>query len=122
MMTQFKEVGTLAEIGAKVGDVVEFVSPPEAYDHGFEVDPSDREWLRDPGSIFRIVSRATPGPVITETDGKWGVHCLHPEDVKPKTITLKELTKHYQIWKASRQRVDAVLRTFRPPPTQETPR
>lgn len=39
-----------------------------------------------------------------------GVMCIHPADVKPKTTTLKDLTKHYQVWKASKQRVAAALR------------
>lgn len=50
---------------------------------------------------------------ITERDGSWTVECLHPTDVKPKLTTLKELMQYSQIWKASRHRVDAVLRTMR---------
>lgn len=49
---------------------------------------------------------------LSEGSAGWGVECLHPEDVKPKRTTLKELTKYYQIWKASKPRVAAVLRTY----------
>jgi hypothetical protein len=52
---------------------------------------------------------------LTERDGAWGVECIHPPDVKPKTCTLAELTRHYQIWKASKARVQAVLRTYSDP-------
>jgi hypothetical protein len=66
-----KEVGTLAEIGAQVGDVVgcwnaahkgaKFTIPPE----GFETwSAKDKPWWR----IIRRASDAKPqGPVITET-------------------------------------------------------
>ena len=49
------------------------------------------------------------------TDGKdgWTVQCLHPQDVKPKALPFAELTQYYQVWKASKQRVAAVLRNFR---------
>lgn len=47
---------------------------------------------------------------LTEGRDGLGVMCLHPADVKPKTITLKDLQKYYQVWKASKQRVLAVLR------------
>lgn len=43
----------------------------------------------------------------------WGVECVHPTDVKPKRIMLKDLTKHYQIWKAARPRVVAILRALK---------
>lgn len=46
---------------------------------------------------------------LSEGSAGWGVECLHP-DVTPKRTTLKKLTKHYQIWKASKQRVASVLR------------
>ena len=50
--------------------------------------------------------------LLTHGAGGWSVECLHPPDVKPKHQSLPDLTKHYQIWKASKHRVRAVLRTF----------
>ena len=44
-----------------------------------------------------------------------GVECLHPPDVKPKHIALGEVMKYYQVWKASKQRVQAVLKSFTSP-------
>jgi hypothetical protein len=51
---------------------------------------------------------------ITKGATGWGVECVHPIDVKPKRQTLTELTKYYQIWKASNQRIAAALRDFAP--------
>ena len=49
------------------------------------------------------------------TDGKdgWSVQCLHPQDVKPKAMPFDKLTRYYQVWKASKQRVADVLRDVR---------
>ena len=49
---------------------------------------------------------------VTQGHTGWGVECLHPADVKPKRTTLKDLTKYYQIWKASKPRVAAILRAL----------
>ena len=49
---------------------------------------------------------------LSEGSTGLGVECLHPADVKPKRTTLKDLTKHYQIWKASKPRVSAILRAL----------
>lgn len=49
---------------------------------------------------------------LSEGSTGWGVECLHPADVKPKHTTLKDLTKHYAIWKASKQRVASLLKTL----------
>ncbi len=49
---------------------------------------------------------------LVEGDKDWHVTCVHPADVKPKTTTLRDLTKYYQIWKASPERVRAALKTF----------
>jgi hypothetical protein len=49
---------------------------------------------------------------ISETSTGWVVNCLHPVDVKPKQIALKELTKNYQIYKAGEQRISDVLRAL----------
>lgn len=49
---------------------------------------------------------------ISEGSTDWGVNCLHPTDVKPKRTTLKELTKYYQIWKASPKHVSSITRDF----------
>ena len=51
---------------------------------------------------------------VTENEGSWSIYCIHPADVKPQSAKLSDLTKHYQIYKASRQRVDALMRTFIP--------
>lgn len=51
-----------------------------------------------------VTARLTQGPT------GWSVECLHPADVTPKWTTLADLTKHYQIWKAGKERVAAVLR------------
>ena len=45
--------------------------------------------------------------------GSMSVECIHPADVKPKTCSLAELMRWYQVWKASPQRVQAVLREFK---------
>lgn len=37
-------------------------------------------------------------------------HVIHPPDVKPKSLPLVELMRHYQVWKASKQRVAAVTK------------
>lgn len=61
----FKEIGTLAEIGAKVGDVVEAISYCGVVLCRFIVEQKDiDEMVLD---NYRIVSRAKSGPVITET-------------------------------------------------------
>lgn len=57
-----------------------------------------------------VTARLTEGPT------GWGVECLDPPDVKPKRSALKDLTKYYQIWKASKQRVQAITKRY----TRET--
>lgn len=54
-----------------------------------------------------VTARLTLG-----ASGAWGIECIHPPDVKPKCSPLSEVTKYYQIWKASKDRVRAALKTF----------
>ncbi len=48
--------------------------------------------------------------MLTAGETGWQVECLHPTNVKPKHTSLADLTKHYQIWKAEKERVRAVLK------------
>jgi hypothetical protein len=56
-----------------------------------------------------VTARLSLGP-----DG-WSVECIHPEGIKPKHTSLSDLTRYYQIWKASKARVQAALRDFSEP-------
>lgn len=49
---------------------------------------------------------------VSNIGDKWGVECIHPEGVQPKRCALDDLTRHYQIWKASKERVASVTRTL----------
>ena len=49
---------------------------------------------------------------VSNIGGKWGVECVHPDGVQPKRCPLDDLTRHYQIWKASKDRVAAVTKTL----------
>lgn len=55
-----------------------------------------------------VIARLTQGP------SGWGVECIHPHDVIPRRSTLADLTKYYQIWKASKKRVNAIMRNYAP--------
>lgn len=61
---------------------------------------------------FGIPPTCVTCQIMDSKDG-WSVQCLHPQDVKPKVLPFAELTTHYQVWKASKQRVAAVLRDVR---------
>ncbi len=49
---------------------------------------------------------------VTTTGGELWIECLSPPDVKPKRESLVRLMKWYQVWKASPQRVAAILRDY----------
>jgi hypothetical protein len=49
---------------------------------------------------------------VSAGEKDWTVTCIHPADVKPKTTPLRELTRYYQIWKASPERVRGATRTM----------
>lgn len=49
---------------------------------------------------------------VSNIGDKWGVECIHPDGVQPKRCSLDDLTLHYQIWKAGKDRVAAVTKTL----------
>lgn len=51
---------------------------------------------------------------VTDTGGDMWIECLTPEDVKPKREKLSNLMKWYQVWKAPKARVSALLKSFAP--------
>lgn len=96
MTKNTKTVGTLQEIGARVGDVVEFVRPCEGFEfyeekwvgrkltmdeEGLKTENGTYGFCNDCVHEFRIVSRATPNYL----DGSWhdwhGGECPVPGDV-----------------------------------------
>jgi hypothetical protein len=79
-------------------------------------DPKDEDGVRLKSGDYITFTFGIPPTCVTArlthgADG-WGIECIHPPDVKPKRQSLSELTRYYQIWKASKARVQAILRDF----------
>jgi len=74
-----------------------------------------------PGDYFTFAFGIPPTCVtcqITEGKNGLGYQLAHPDDVQPRSGDLADLMKYYQVWKASKQRVAAVLRVYsQTPPT-----
>ncbi len=49
---------------------------------------------------------------ITGQEPMLGYQCLFPEDVKPKSGKLSDLTKYYQVWKAGKARVESYRKAY----------
>jgi hypothetical protein len=47
---------------------------------------------------------------LDEESDRLVAHVIHPLDVKPRSLPLDELMRHYQVWKASKARVAAITK------------